>query len=130
MTIAVVADPQYGPAVCHACGAAIVWALTDAGKRMPVDVEPVDDGALEIFGEYFPDGEPVDPLEVAGFLFATPRVRARPPGRPPSSPAWHTHWATCRARRRARRLPAGLLEQLRAVMARRWGPLFGRGGVA
>jgi hypothetical protein len=31
---------------CRSCGAAIVWAQTAVGKRMPVDAEPVDGGNL------------------------------------------------------------------------------------
>ena len=34
------------PAKCSACGAAIVWAVTAKGKRMPVDPEPVVGGNL------------------------------------------------------------------------------------
>ena len=33
-------------ATCQSCAAPIVWAMTDRGRRMPVDVEPVDDGNL------------------------------------------------------------------------------------
>lgn len=35
-------------AKCFSCGAEIVWALTEKGKRMPVDAEPVADGNLEL----------------------------------------------------------------------------------
>lgn len=31
---------------CKSCGAAILWALTDNGKRMPVNAEPVENGNL------------------------------------------------------------------------------------
>jgi hypothetical protein len=116
VTIAVVADPQYGPAVCHACGAAIVWALTDSGRRMPVDFAPSLKGPLELFTEHFPDGEPVE----AGVQ----RVRLRPAARPPSSPAWSVHWSTCAARRRPPRLSPELAAQVEAAVVRKWGPLF------
>lgn len=33
-------------ATCHSCGAPIVWVHTEAGKRMPIDPEPVDGGNL------------------------------------------------------------------------------------
>lgn len=29
---------------CGSCGAEVVWAVTPAGRRMPVDAEPVDGG--------------------------------------------------------------------------------------
>lgn len=29
-----------GPSRCRACGASIIWALTDRGKRAPIDAEP------------------------------------------------------------------------------------------
>lgn len=31
---------------CRSCGAEIIWALTEKGKRMPVDPEPVPHGNL------------------------------------------------------------------------------------
>lgn len=118
--IAVVADPHYGPSRCGGCGASIVWALTDAGRRMPVDADPVAGGELEIFAEYFPGGEPVDP--------GVQRVRQRPAERPPSSPAWRSHWATCAARRGPRPMPSEVLAFIANAARRKWGPLFGRGG--
>ncbi len=33
---------------CKSCQACIVWAITDAGKRMPVDVNPCSDGNLAL----------------------------------------------------------------------------------
>lgn len=92
MTIAVVPDPEYGPTRCRGCGADIVWALTEAGRRMPVDLEPAAGGELELYTEHFPGGDPVEP--------GVQRVRPRPPERPPSSPAWSSHAATCTACRR------------------------------
>jgi hypothetical protein len=37
-------------ATCRSCGAQIVWAVTEAGKRMPVDPEPSPDGNVELIG--------------------------------------------------------------------------------
>jgi len=34
---------------CRSCGATIVWAITDSGKRMPVDAEPDPAGNLSIW---------------------------------------------------------------------------------
>ena len=107
--------PADGPSACAECGSAIIWALTEAGRRMPVDLEPRAGGRFELFAEYFPDGEPVE----AGIH----RVRTRPEERPASSPAWWPHWATC-ARRPRRRGWEGLRDQLRRLVERKWGPLF------
>jgi hypothetical protein len=46
------------PAECRSCHAAIVWAVTEAGRRMPLDVEPDPAGNLAIV-EYLADGTPV-----------------------------------------------------------------------
>jgi hypothetical protein len=35
-------------ATCRSCGAAIRWATTASGKRMPLDRDPVDDGNLAL----------------------------------------------------------------------------------
>lgn len=33
---------------CRSCGAPIYWAITEADKRMPVDVDKVDNGNVEL----------------------------------------------------------------------------------
>lgn len=33
---------------CASCGAPITWAITPAGKRMPVDAEPTPNGNVEL----------------------------------------------------------------------------------
>lgn len=33
---------------CRSCEAAIVWALTAEGRRMPVDAEPTPEGRLKL----------------------------------------------------------------------------------
>jgi len=38
------------PAQCRSCKAPIVWAQTEAGKRIPVDEAPVADGNLALIG--------------------------------------------------------------------------------
>lgn len=38
-----------GQAKCRSCGAAVVWLKTAAGKIMPVDAEPVEDGNMIVF---------------------------------------------------------------------------------
>jgi hypothetical protein len=37
------------PTRCGSCGAAIVWAITEGGGRMPVDAEPTPEGNLRLF---------------------------------------------------------------------------------
>lgn len=69
------------PAKCRSCGAAIVWTLTEAGRRMPVDVEPADDGALRL--EESQGGSDV----VYAFVV---RGNVRPRG-----PLYRSHFATC-----------------------------------
>jgi hypothetical protein len=34
--------------VCKRCGDPVVWAVTEAGKRMPVDLEPTEGGTIEL----------------------------------------------------------------------------------
>jgi len=116
--IRVVPDREAGPSICRDCGAQVVWAITESGGRMPVDVNPEPGGRLELYVEVFPGGEPVEP--------GVHRVRTRPDERPIGSPTWWSHFATCSARRQPPRVPERLLEQLRAALVRRWGPLFGR----
>jgi hypothetical protein len=36
---------------CRSCGALIVWAITDSGKRMPVDSEPHPAGRLTVWAQ-------------------------------------------------------------------------------
>ena len=45
---------------CRSCGAEVTWATTDAGKGIPLDPEPRQDGNLVIVGDDH---------------FGTPRVR-------------------------------------------------------
>jgi hypothetical protein len=35
-------------ATCKSCGAVIVWAVTAAGKSMPVDADASTDGTIEL----------------------------------------------------------------------------------
>lgn len=43
-------------ATCKSCGAEIFWAVTQKGKRMPVDTEPREDGNLEIVEQAADEG--------------------------------------------------------------------------
>jgi hypothetical protein len=57
---------------CRSCGAAIIWAITANGKRMPVDAQPLR-GLLQLHDR--PDDEAplvrVLPIEVHRSHFAT-----------------------------------------------------------
>ena len=35
-------------ATCGSCGEAIVWAITDSGRHMPLDAVPVDTGNVAV----------------------------------------------------------------------------------
>lgn len=39
-------DPPVG--FCKSCGARVVWGITSAGKRMPVDVDPAANGNVSL----------------------------------------------------------------------------------
>ena len=34
--------------VCKSCGAAVIWAVTDSGRRMPLDANPIVKGVSAI----------------------------------------------------------------------------------
>lgn len=76
---------------CRSCGADIVWAVTAAGKRMPVDAEPVPEGNValvdlasgEIHATVLGEGEALlaeEPLHLSHFatcVFADQHRRPR-----------------------------------------------------
>jgi len=64
--------------ICSSCGASIRWARTALDESIPLDVEPVDGGNVEIT----PDGRAlvVQPDQLG--LFGTP-------------PRFVSHFATC-----------------------------------
>jgi hypothetical protein len=41
-------------AQCRSCGAPVEWAVTQAGKRMPIDPEPRADGNIQFTGRILP----------------------------------------------------------------------------
>jgi hypothetical protein len=65
---------------CRSCNAPIVWAVTNGGKGMPVDAEPVDDGHVELRPSTHGRGVIATVLE-AEALFAGPLRKS--------------HFATC-----------------------------------
>jgi hypothetical protein len=52
---------------CRSCGAPVLWAVTDGGRRMPVDRDPAPAGNL-VIADRHPDGTPhmtvVDPEQL------------------------------------------------------------------
>lgn len=90
--------PSTGPgATCRSCRARIVWAITDGGRKMPVDLEPVSSegvllpearkGELVLWYEVNERGWPIGGQLVS---FATLEQR-----RDPNVPLWRSHFATC-----------------------------------
>ena len=84
-----------GPTKCRSCGAEIVWAVTQLGKRMPVDVAPVVGGNLVLYTEHdavtdeplFTDGGDVQRVRVAD---VADRLEL---GQPRA--LWRSHFLTC-----------------------------------
>lgn len=69
-------------AKCRSCDAEIVWAVSEAGKRMPLDAKPFPGGNVEMIG-----------ADAAG----TPVARVLSPGAPNETGADRhvSHFATC-----------------------------------
>lgn len=71
--------PPVGPVSrCRSCGAPIVWAVTERGRRMPLDAQPVVAGNIEVSRR--PDGA----------ILAT--VRAEAQG---EAQRYVSHFSTC-----------------------------------
>lgn len=76
---------------CTGCGAAIRWVITDGGRRMPLDPDPVPDGN-------------VVPAVIDGQRRARVLTGEQMPA---DGPAWQAHFRTCPAAPQFRRRPAG-----------------------
>lgn len=68
---------------CRTCGAPILWAVTDAGDRMPVDAEPFEGGNIEL--AQLP--HPMQGLRVVMVDPAAPSMLG--------APRYRSHFATC-----------------------------------
>lgn len=68
---------------CRSCGAPIFWAITEAGRRMPVDEAPVPDGNVTVIEDDSDAGVPI--VRVLG---ATRDLFA-------SGPLYVSHFVTC-----------------------------------
>jgi hypothetical protein len=67
---------------CRSCGAPILWAETDGGKRAPLDLDPVPDGTFVIADRN---------------RWGTPRVAYVPADALliDDAPRYRSHYATC-----------------------------------
>jgi hypothetical protein len=70
---------------CASCGAGLRWVTLFSGKRMPLDVEPHEDGNIDV------DGEGVGHVVKEG---------ERHPG---SRPLYRSHFASCKFASRHRK---------------------------
>lgn len=43
---------DYPIETCRSCPAQIIWAVTERGKRMPVDVDPVPGGNVQLVEQH------------------------------------------------------------------------------
>lgn len=90
------ARAQTGPGrVCASCRAEVIWAVTDTGARMPIDVEQAPaallpearKGNLVLWFEVDGQGRPLGKQRVS---YATEEQR-----RDAAIPLWHSHFVTC-----------------------------------
>lgn len=81
---------QRGAVDCRFCGSSVVWAVTDSGRRMPIDRMPAVDGGWVLF--YFEEEEP-EPVQRVTWARSLEEY---------SGPRWLAHWATCPERDAAR----------------------------
>ena len=91
-----IARKQKGPGKpCTSCGAKLIWALTDSGRHMPVDPEPVPaalipearNGNVVLWYEVDDKDQPIGQQCVS---YATEEQK-----RDPKVPLWTSHFATC-----------------------------------
>ncbi len=78
---------------CRSCEAPVFWAVTDGGKRMPVDLQPEDDGNLVIVGMGPDDAARVTVVEPSAPMLGDP-------------PRYRSHFATCPNADHHRKSPA------------------------
>ncbi len=67
---------------CRSCRARVLWVVTDGGKRMPVDADPVPDGTLVIADRGADDTPHVTSVAPDALLIDDP-------------PRYRSHFATC-----------------------------------
>jgi hypothetical protein len=79
--------------VCASCKAPVIWAMTENGKRMPVDAEPVESGTI-LLSHRLPAQPPVALVQRAAGLA---KLRAEHERSPQEGPLrlFTSHFATC-----------------------------------
>lgn len=68
---------------CRSCGAEIVWAITDHGRKMPLDAKPYEGGSSNGLFVLLPDAE------------RAPSAIAVPPAAYEGEELHTSHFATC-----------------------------------
>jgi hypothetical protein len=118
----IVRDPKTGPSKCRSCGARIVWAVTDNGKRMPVDAQ----SSLDVQGTrliLWTDSEAPTVQRVSSrgaFEVARGELYA--------GPTWGAHWGTCPSAAEHRSYQADRLEGPREAVHRQLSLSILKGG--
>jgi hypothetical protein len=74
-------EPAAGESKCKSCGAAIRFVKTEAGRTMPIDLEPVDDGTWFLGEDGVVRIMTKEPAELRGQMIAMPLYKS--------------HFATC-----------------------------------
>lgn len=89
---------------CSSCNAPIRWAITQAGKRMPLNPSPVQGGNVFVTGWQDDDGHPLDPSK-GGISRATPLIGVgkAASARAVTPYAYVAHFVTCKNAARHRK---------------------------
>jgi hypothetical protein len=72
--------PEYRTRLCRSCEAPIIWAVTEKGKPIAIDVKPATDGNVLLIGSVH---NPVAHVLANGTAQDSTTVRYR------------SHWASC-----------------------------------
>ena len=76
---------------CRSCDAPILWVVTQAGRSMPLDPDPVEGGNVEMTGRYGETRQgtvvPLVVVHAGGEQLALDGV--------PTAPRYVSHFATC-----------------------------------
>jgi hypothetical protein len=91
---------------CTACHAPILWTVTEAGRRLPVDAEELERGitsALDVDdGNVIPTGDTAGPDSTVPVVYVTGHLIEAAQLFPPAR-RWRPHFATCPEADRFRR---------------------------
>lgn len=77
---------------CRSCGAPIIWAITENGKRMPLDAEPAERPTgvfrLEPSGDDLIARRPIEQVYISHFATCPNADQHRKPKPSPEEEAW------------------------------------------